>query len=352
MLVSARADARLREEVANCERPCPEYLRLEEEYDVRLLDWSQLGDDARQRSPRLSMAHTWAAMRTLADSSAVLSDGEHLGLPLALAMRTLRRRTPHVVIAHHLTTRAKKVLFRVLQPEAAISRSLVHSARQLQRVQEELRVPHSMLELLRYGVDLKFWAPLPAAEEALVVSLGREHRDFVTLAEACRHLRATVFVSGASAHSPNAGRSRPPTWPANFVSSVLDYRSLRDLYARASVAVVPLLAADFQAGVTALLEAMAMGKAVVVTATEGLRHLVEHGVTGVTVPAEDTDALRDAVSALLDHPRERTRLGANARSAAEHAFGLDEYVAALARHLREVSNEGPGLARTGSVEVS
>jgi glycosyltransferase involved in cell wall biosynthesis len=118
------------------------------------------------------------------------------------------------------------------------------------------------------------------------------------------------------------------------------------------VAVVPLLAADFQAGVTALLEAMAMGKAVVVTATEGLRHLVEHGVTGVTVPAEDPDALRDALSALLDHPRERARLGANARSAVEQDFGLDEYVAALARHLREVSAGGYGRPRTQAMKAS
>jgi glycosyltransferase involved in cell wall biosynthesis len=352
MLVSARADGLLREEVSDRERPCPEYLRLEKDYGVRLIDWSQLKTAARRRSPKLSLVHTWAATRALPDSRAVLSDGEHLGLPLAIAMRTFRHQTPHVVIAHHLTTPAKKLLFRALRPEAAISRILVHSERQQQLAEEELRVPRSRLKLVRYGVDLEFWAPRQAAEEELVVSVGREQRDFTTLAEAGRELHASVFVSGASAHSPKAGRSRPAAWPANFVSDVVDYRALRSLYARASVAVVPLLAADFQAGVTAVLEAMAMGKAVVVTATEGLRHVVEHGVTAVTVPPEDPAALRDALTALLEHPRERARLGANARSAVEQHFGLDGYVAALATHLHEVTGESPHLAPNAAAKAS
>lgn len=87
MLVSARADARLRDDVRRGRRPCPDYLRLEERHGVELLDWSQLGPSASGRSPRLSLAHTRAALRRLDALDAVFSDGEHLGVPLALTMR-------------------------------------------------------------------------------------------------------------------------------------------------------------------------------------------------------------------------------------------------------------------------
>src|SRR5262249_59305786 len=84
MLVSADTGARLRDEVKAGERPCPEYLRLERDYDVRLLEWAG-GGRVRRRSLR-AIAHTAAALRPLSQAGAVLSDGEHAGLPPAVAL--------------------------------------------------------------------------------------------------------------------------------------------------------------------------------------------------------------------------------------------------------------------------
>jgi glycosyltransferase involved in cell wall biosynthesis len=118
----------------------------------------------------------------------------------------------------------------------------------------------------------------------------------------------------------------------------VDRATLRDLYARAMVVVVPVLPTDFQAGVTTLLEAMAMGKPVVVTATEGQRDIVEDGETGILVPPGDPAALRHAISRLLDDPAERDRLGRNARRAVETRFSLDVYASALAGHIDELAD--------------
>ncbi len=98
---------------------------------------------------------------------------------------------------------------------------------------------------------------------------------------------------------------------------------------------------DFQAGVTVILEAMAMGKPVVVTATAGQRDVIVNGITGVLVPPSDPRTLHDVVSFLLDTPRERRRLGANAREAARTRFSLDAFADALAGHLREISGQTP-----------
>ena len=50
-----------------------------------------------------------------------------------------------------------------------------------------------------------------------------------------------------------------PDWPANLKFEAYDYMSLRRLYASARLVIVPLLPVDFQAGITVVLEAMAMG---------------------------------------------------------------------------------------------
>jgi glycosyltransferase involved in cell wall biosynthesis len=165
------------------------------------------------------------------------------------------------------------------------------------------------------------------------VSAGREHRDYAVLDRACAGLGQQLFIAAGSLHSPGAPCTLPPP-TSQAVVRQLDHVSLRDLYARAAIVVVPLLPNDFQAGVTTLLEAMAMGKAVVVSATEGQRDIVINGETGVLVPPGDDGALRAVLARLLADRTERLRLGRNARLAVQERYGLDRYVGSLAASIR------------------
>ena len=337
MLVSDWADAGLREEVRRGRRPRPEYLVLEQRHGVELLDWSRLPGGCRGRSTRLSLRHVRAA--ALRGVDVVFTDGEHLAVPMAMLKRARRLPVPHLTIGHHLTTRAKWPYFRVLRADRGIDRIVVHSSPQVDLVNRLLGVPRRKLALVPYCADADFWSPRPAAEEALVVSAGREHRDYLTLAAAAEGCPFDVAIAAGSLHSPAATWTRPASWPANFRLGFADHLALRDLYTRAGVVVVPLVPNDFQAGVTTLVEAMAMGKAVVVTATAGQRDVVVDGETGVTVPPGDAGALQRALLRLLLDPAERRRLGDNARRAVEREFSVDVYAARLARHAFEL---GPG----------
>jgi glycosyltransferase involved in cell wall biosynthesis len=339
MLVSDRVDAR-RDLVRRGLRPCPEYLRLEERHGVELLDWSRLGDWAVGRTARVAVAHAAAGLRRASEFEAVFSDSEHVGVPLALGMRTRGPSRPHLMLGHHLTNGSKPRLFRWLRPQARISRVLVHSRRQVEVVPSRLGISRDRLRFQPYFADSDFWAPRPPSSEALVLSVGREHRDYVTLAAASRDLPVQVFIAAGSLFSPSASHTQPETWPANVTSEFADHCTLREWYARAALVAVPLVPTDFQAGVTTILEAMSMARPVVVSATEGQRDVVEDGVTGVMVPPGDAHALREAIERLLADPAERARLGANARAAVEERFSLDVYASSLARHLEELAATG------------
>jgi glycosyltransferase involved in cell wall biosynthesis len=337
MLVSAAADARLRRDVAEGIRPRPEYLVLESDHGVDLLDWSRLPGTGRGRSGWRSAVHVAAALRALDHHDVVFSDGEHIGIPLALALRALGITTPHLVLGHHLTTRRKAPLIRNLAAHQGMTRILVHSSRQRELAHQELGIPAAKLDYIPYYADTEFWSPAGATEEPLVVAAGREHRDYATLAEAGDGLQARLFVAAGSIHSPSATSREPVKWPSNFDHGFADYRKLRDLYARASVVVVPLVETDFQAGVTTVLEAMAMGKAVVVTATRGQSGVVHDGLTGITVPPGDAAELRDAISYLLEKPSERHRLGWAAREAVIDGYSVEAYAGRLAGHLADLA---------------
>jgi glycosyltransferase involved in cell wall biosynthesis len=76
-----------------------------------------------------------------------------------------------------------------------------------------------------------------------------------------------------------------------------------------------VLPSRFEGLSLALLEAMAVGAAIVATDVGGTSEAVAHGETGLLVPTENPTALADAVRQLLDDHDLRTRLGAAARAA-------------------------------------
>jgi glycosyltransferase involved in cell wall biosynthesis len=345
MLVSARADARLRADVAAGRRPNPEYLRLERDHGVVLCDWSQLGIEHGRRSAGLSIRHTAAALQRMREFDVVFSDGEHVGIPLALAMRVLGDARPHLMIAHHLTTRLKRLLFTLFSIDRGVTRIVFHSRHQLERARQQYRIAGPQLAFLPYGIDADFWSPISGCEEPVIVSAGQEHRDYLTLAQACGDLPQRVIVARGSAHSPDASSREPDRWSPDFELVQIDHCSLRALYARAQVVVIPLTPTDFQAGVTTLLEAMAMGKACVVSATDGQADILQDGVSGLYVPPGDAGELRRAVRFLIARPDVRARLGWEARQLVATRYHLNGYASSLATHLNELADLAVGQGR-------
>ncbi len=73
-----------------------------------------------------------------------------------------------------------------------------------------------------------------------------------------------------------------------------------------------------------VLEAMAMGRAIVTTDAPGCRETIRDGVEGHLVPIRDADALADAMARMLDDPR-RTAAMADAA----HARAREKYDVAI-----------------------
>ena len=76
----------------------------------------------------------------------------------------------------------------------------------------------------------------------------------------------------------------------------------------------------------AVVEAMAMGKAVVATTTGGLPEVVAQGETGLLVPPGDVESLAATVVALLEDKVRREQMGRNGRVRAQERFSLDASV--------------------------
>ncbi len=167
----------------------------------------------------------------------------------------------------------------------------------------------------------------------MVCSVGLEFRDYPTLIEAVRDLAVDVVIAASSPWSKRTSNAADVDIPPNVSVEAFSQYDLRQLYADAAFVVVPLLETDFQAGITTILEAMAMGRAVVCSRTAGQTDTIEDGVTGVYVPPGDVAALRTAIGALLADPERAGRLGAAGRDWVREHADIDVYAARLAAAL-------------------
>ncbi len=90
----------------------------------------------------------------------------------------------------------------------------------------------------------------------------------------------------------------------------------------------------------ALVEAQATGLAVVAGDSGGVGDIVDHGKTGLVVPAGDIDSFAAAAGALLADAPGRAAMGARAREAMALQHSLPAAARKLDRAIRAAAGEG------------
>ena len=106
-----------------------------------------------------------------------------------------------------------------------------------------------------------------------------------------------------------------------------DNEATRRMLGASDVLVLPSRA---EALPVVILEAMAEGVPVIASAVGEIPDAVEHGETGLLVPASDPVSLADAIHALATDRERRHRLGTAARQLAATRFDIDRVAVALA----------------------
>jgi glycosyltransferase involved in cell wall biosynthesis len=143
---------------------------------------------------------------------------------------------------------------------------------------------------------------------------GRSGRDYVTLFKAVQGLKFSLVVNARPFNL------RRLDIPANVqVNDLLPHDQYRDQNWNARFVVVPLQSVNEAVGLTAILHAMAAGKAVICTGLPGPSEYILPGETGLLVPEGDVAALRDAIVYLWERPELCRNMGHRARAIyAEH----------------------------------
>jgi glycosyltransferase involved in cell wall biosynthesis len=340
LTVSGTIPPDVEEQITAGVRPRPDYLELAARMSADVVDVPE----ARRRTGRTGRVLErvggagallgWLCFRERRRYDAVFTDGEQVGLPLAVLCRlTARRPFAHVMVVHIMSVPKKSALYRLLRLGRHVDTMVVYSSAQRRYVTEVLRFPAERVVLTPFMVDTEFFDPdrvTAAGGAPMICTAGLELRDYPTLIEAARGLDARVVIAAASPWSTRGDETAGVAPPPNVEVTRLGFADLRQLYADARFVVMPLYPTDFQAGVTTILEAMAMQRALVCSRTAGQTDVIADGRTGVYVPPGDATALRMAIDELLADPQRAGALGRAARDFVVEHCDLRIYAGRLA----------------------
>ncbi len=204
---------------------------------------------------------------------------------------------------------------------------------------QNLGLPPAAIHHVPWGVDTRFFQPSEGPWGNFLLAVGDNDRDYGPLLQAARQLGHPLVIASRR-------RDLPRIHSCHLTVDSFSPTELRTLYAMATAVVVPLHDVPSASGATAVLEAQAMARCVVTTASRGIEEYIIPGETALRVSANAPAALRRALGYVLeDEGLRRTMGGRGRRFVADHrdtrhtAAGI---VAALGRCLHFPSFAGVG----------
>lgn len=343
LTVSTVIDDDIELQIAQQMRPRVDYLEMAQVFDADLIDYA-----AARRSggrigkwleklggPNLTLA--WATFLRRHDYDVIFTDGEQVGIPLAWFCRLSGVQGAHHLMITHILSVYKKMFFLDLFGlQRYINTFLVYSTWQKHFIETRWGVQPERVAYTPFMVDTKFFSPdaVTPNPRHMISSAGLECRDYPTLIKVAFNLDVQVVIAAGSPFSKRRDTTENLPIPANVSVNRLTQYELRQLYADSLFVVVPLYNVDFQAGVTVILEAMAMEKAVICSGTPGQTDVVIDGKTGLYVPAEDPAALQKAIEYLLANPEIAEEMGKAGRQLVDTEMSLDCYTERLNRFVQ------------------
>jgi glycosyltransferase involved in cell wall biosynthesis len=359
LTVSGEIDPQIEEKIARGERPLTDYIAMARGFPADLIDYRTAREIGgwigrlleKIGGPNLMLA--WACYRQRGKYQVLFTDGEQIGLPLALLLKVAggKQRPRHSMITHRISVRKKMIFLDVLRVYSHIDTFIVYATWQADFIRARWKQLAGKVRYTPFMVDACFFSsekvPMDAWPATLdnrhgpvISAVGMEYRDYPTLMDALRGLPVQAVLAAASPWSKKPDTTTGAQVPENVLVRRFSQYELRELYAVSRFVVMPLYPVDYQAGVTAILEAMSMGKAVICTRTPGQTDVIVEGENGLYVEPGDPISMRSRIQWLLDNPQEADRMGRNGRRLVEQEMSLERYVPRLATFIESPTPDG------------
>lgn len=308
--------------------PSAEYAVLRKSHFSKVVAMMDTRFDPGQRAASARFAAH--AYRATWDYPNVYIGEEFPGIQYLTIHAALRRPKHIAMLVHNTASLRRRLPLSTLGLGRLVDHWLCLSQKSKMDLETRYGVPSKQITVVGSRVDTCFFSPDADAEVRMqICSAGAVNRDYATLIAAAEPLGVELKIAADTAWRYTASNEAQQIVP-EFVEmrSWGDYTNLRDLYASSAVVVVPL-AKPSLSGVTVLLEAMAMARPIIVTRNAYIEDFVKDGDNCLLVPPGDSEAMRQKIRYLLDHPDKASDLGIRAREWVLERFTVEHYVSKI-----------------------
>ncbi|MDQ6699258.1 MAG: glycosyltransferase [Acidobacteriota bacterium] len=261
----------------------------------------------------------------------------HLPNPTAILAFLASGHAGRLVVGYHSDIIRQKILGKVFEPilHVALRRSSALIAASPNYVQSSkiLSSYRDRCHVIPYGIRLERFDDCQSNDVAqirarfgprLILSVGRLvcYKGYKYLIEAMQKIDGRLAIAGEGRLRGDLEREIADRGLSGRVALLGEVEDLAPWYHAADVFVLSSITRGEAFGIVQL-EAMSCGKPVVNTAlASGVPYVSVHGVTGLTVPPADAEALAGSITKLLDDSELRARYGQAARRRVQREFSL------------------------------
>jgi glycosyltransferase involved in cell wall biosynthesis len=181
----------------------------------------------------------------------------------------------------------------------------------------------------------------------ILLAVGRlvPYKGFEYLVQAMRTVNATLLLIGKGPLEQDLKTLAATLGVSKKVKFLGRVDDVTKYYSATSIFVLPSISRAEAFGLVQL-EAMGAGLPVINTDLDtGVPEISVNGITGITVPPADAEALARAINELLENDELRQRMGHAARERARQEFSLDLMISRTAKLYEEVLAERNSTCR-------
>lgn len=193
---------------------------------------------------------------------------------------------------------------------------------------------------IAWGVDLEFYFQKPETlinlNTKYMMSAGNTGRDFDIIVKAFKTVNFDLHIY-ATKYS-----KKPDNIPSNVLFDInIPYdntspKLLKEKYLESYVILIPLSDCSSLQGITSLLEAMAMGKAIIMTYNKNIDIDIEKEGIGLYVQKDDEKGWIKNINYLLANPDKVNEMGLKAYKLCQQIYNMNQFALNLSNHIKMI----------------
>lgn len=272
----------------------------------------------------------------LKNSDMIFAASDSVALPILLLKKLKLINSPVVYfsvgLSHYMQNGGKRFIVHALKKIIGKADAVIFGTEtERQDFQKVFGVPKSKLYYLSHpaGADIGFFDKFSGQADSknYVLAAGRDtQRDYKTFFKAIAGLDMHFKV--VTSKKNIRGLQVPPNVEL-FVD--IDFIELLGLYKNANFVVIPLHDNNYSAGFTVLFQAMSLGKAVIISNVNAIKHSFHfrNMENCILVPPGDTVKLESSIKLLYENDKTRNNLGDNAQKLIRSNYSMELFVRRL-----------------------